>query len=104
VAVSFNARTSTGTVVEVLTAAHIELAGVESNEADGTERRYYVRAEHGDGDHDDLRSHVFGPSFTGKHTWENVIFPVAGSWTLELRDVSDDSVEATDTLTVAALS
>jgi hypothetical protein len=100
VAVAITARSATGTVVERLTFAHIDLTGVDDNDADGLEKRYYLIASLTG--QDNLRSHVFGPSSDGKHTWDNVMFPADGGWTVELRDVEDDSVVATETITVAA--
>jgi hypothetical protein len=46
------------------------------------------------------RSYVFAPN-GGKHTFNNYIFPHAGSWTVNLNKVSDDSTEATLAVTVA---
>lgn len=48
-----------------------------------------------------LVSHEFQPSNAGKHTWDNVMFPAAGSWTLTLYQTSDDSSLATLAVTVA---
>lgn len=50
---------------------------------------------------DSLVSHVFNTSQDSKHTWNNVVFPAAGSWTLNLVDTSDDSVEGTLAVTVS---
>ena len=91
-------------MTEVLTAAHIELTGVSGNDTDGSELRYYIVASPEAGDADDLRSDVFSPSEDGKHTWDNVIFPVDGTWDLVLHDASDDSTVHSDTLTVEAAS
>ena len=51
-----------------------------------------------------LTSHEFAPSPDGDHEWFNVAFDEDGSWTLNLVDTSDESVEDTDSLTVAAAS
>lgn len=100
-AAAMSARSATGTVVQKLTFAHIQVTGADDNNANGTERRYYILAEAPTAINN-LRSHVFSPSFDGKHTWDNVLFPEAGSWTLRLRDVSNDSNVASLSLTVAA--
>ncbi len=98
-AAAITARSATGTVVNKLTFAHIQVTGASSNTAAGAERRYYLQATKSG--QDTLRSHVFGPSHDGKHTWDNVLFPVAGAWSVTLRDVADDSTIATLALTVA---
>ena len=67
----------------------------------GTEKRYYVLVDAPAGV-DDARSHVFQTSSDGKHTWDDYIFPAAGSYTLRLRDMLDDSDVATVGVTVAA--
>lgn len=98
-AAAITARSATGTVVNKLTFAHIQVTGADDNTALGVERRYYLQAVLAG--QDTLRSHVFGPSSDGKHSWDNVMFPVAGAWTVTLRDVSNDSIIATLALTVA---
>ena len=67
----------------------------------GTEKRYYILVD-APGGVDDGRSHVFSPSADGKHTWDDYIFPAAGSYTLRLRDMVDDTDVATASVTVAA--
>lgn len=67
----------------------------------GTERRFYVLVDAPVGV-DDARSHVFQVSSDGKHTWDDYIFPAAGTYTLRLRDMLDDSDEATANVVVAA--
>ena len=47
------------------------------------------------------RSYRFSPSTGGKHTFNNYIFPSAGSWTLNLKRVRDSGTEATLAVTVA---
>lgn len=49
---------------------------------------------------DALKSHEFAPN-GGAHQWFDVIFPAAGSWTVALRKVSDDSSVATASVTVS---
>jgi len=41
---------------------------------------------------DDARSPVFTPNSEYKYTWDNYVFPAAGSYTIRLCDASDDSV------------
>jgi len=63
------------------------------------EVRYYLTAELG-GD-ELLRSHVFSTNADGTHEWINVLFPEAGSWSVVLRDASDDSSVASASVTVS---
>lgn len=67
----------------------------------GTERRFYILVDAPVGV-DDARSQVFQVSSDGKFTWDDYIFPAAGSYTLRLRDMLDDSDEATASVTVNA--
>lgn len=67
----------------------------------GTEKRYYLLVDAPSGV-DDARSHVFQTSADGKHTWDDYIFPAAGSYTIRLRDMLDDSDVATLAVTVDA--
>ena len=48
----------------------------------------------------DLVSHEFNVSADGEHTWDNVIFPDDGSWSVKLIDQRDDSTAATLAVTV----
>ena len=50
---------------------------------------------------DTLVSHEFEPNSDGLHSWFNVMFPAAGSWTMTLYATSDDSELATASVTVA---
>lgn len=72
-----------------------------TGQAIGTEKRYYVLVD-APGGVDDGRSHVFQTSSDGKHTWDDYIFPAAGTYTLRLRDMLDDSDVATASVVVAA--
>ena len=67
----------------------------------GTEKRYYLLVDAPVGV-DDARSHVFQTSADGKHVWDDYIFPAAGSYTIRLRDMLDDSDVATLAVTVDA--
>jgi hypothetical protein len=90
-----------GNPIVAETAVHIEVSGATANEADGTEKRFYILVDAPPGV-DDGRSHVFQVSADGDHTWDNYIFPAAGSYTVRLRDMADDSDAATESVTVAA--
>ncbi|HEX5016508.1 MAG TPA: hypothetical protein VFX15_02855 [Actinomycetes bacterium] len=82
----------TGTVERTKNVAGLEV---------GTEKRYYLLVDAPAGV-DDARSHVFQTSADGKHVWDDYIFPAAGSYTIRLRDMLDDSDVATLAVTVDA--
>ena len=48
----------------------------------------------------DLFSEVFSTGGDQAHTWPNVIFPAAGSWTVTLRDSADTQI-ATTSVTIS---
>lgn len=87
-------RRPTGTVTATKTVVHLTAADVTRNESNGTERRYYMTAE-ASGE-DTLRS----PVFSGDFTWDNVIFPDDGSWTVHIRRVVGDTSDANLAVTV----
>lgn len=49
---------------------------------------------------DDLVSHEFNVSASGEHTWDNVLFPATGTWSLKLVDQRNDSTAATLSVSV----
>jgi hypothetical protein len=100
-AAAIAARSGSGTIVKALTAVHIEVTGDAANQSNGTENRRYILVDAPVGV-DDARSHVFQVSSDGKHTWNDYIFPAAGSYTLRLRNMADDTDVATAVVTVAA--
>lgn len=63
------------------------------------ELRYYLSFE--EGGEEWGRSYVFGVGETGGHEFNNYIFPHDGSWTVHLRDESDDSSVANAAVTVS---
>lgn len=70
----------------------------------GGEFSYYIEAERPSGSDiaKNLKSHVFDVSHAGLAEWLSVIFDEAGTWTLKLRDASNDSQVASQSLVVAA--
>lgn len=88
------------TTVGVRTFCHVEVDGASTNTDDGDEIRYRLVASHDGGDHDDLVSPVFAVNADGQWTWDNLMFPVDGAWTVDLVDQDDDSVDATVAVTV----
>lgn len=98
---------ASGSVVATVSACRIDVTGAEGSDVSAfdadvyptaPERRYYITAELGG--EEKGRSHVFSPN-GGAHQWNGYIFPEAGSWTLHLRDESDDSSEANLAVTVS---
>jgi hypothetical protein len=75
-------------------AARIDLTGHDAT----TASYLFVDAPTGT---DDAKSVRFVASHDGKFTWDNYVFPVAGSYTVRLRKVSDDSDIATQAVTVS---
>lgn len=99
---------ASGSITNQVTACEITCTGVAANTLTGydatkypasPEVTYYFKlAATGQ---DNLRSQVFSPSEAGAAEWHSVIFPAAGTWTLTANKVSDDSVTATASVTVA---
>lgn len=89
----------------------IDVAGASNNDvADYDANAYPTRAEircylafllDGTEFEDHCRSYVFAVAQDGEHVFNNFIFPEAGSWSMELRRADDDSVLATQAITVA---
>lgn len=50
---------------------------------------------------DDGKSYLFSPGADGTHTFNNYIFPVAGSWTVRLRNNATGGDVATLSVTVS---
>lgn len=57
------------------------------------ELRYYFKAVLAGSE--TLRSHTFSPSQDGKHEWNSVVIPAAGTWTITVNKVADDSAVGT---------
>ena len=98
---------ASGSVTATVSACRIDVSGADQNDLTAydanayptaPEIRYYITAE--EGGVEKGRSHVFSPN-GGKHEWNGYIFPYAGSWTMHLRKVSDDSSVANLAVTVS---
>lgn len=89
-------------------ACHIVVAGAPDRrgpDETGGPFEYYVKATSPDWDGKPLKSHLFNVSDDGGHrAFDGLIFPVEGTWTLELIDTSDDSVDQSLEVEVAAAS
>lgn len=100
--------------IVVETAVHIEISGLDPWTADPqmddpfkvVQDVYRLVAQAPTGD--DGASHAFTASADGDHVWDGYIFPVVGSWTLNLYSLDEDgeldSSEATQAVTVVAQS
>jgi len=51
---------------------------------------------------DNLVSHEFNVSASGEHTWDDLIFPIDGTWSLKLVDQRNNSNAATLSVVVNA--
>ena len=88
--------TFVGNPVAGVDAMHIKANDVDSvDETTDAEIRYYLSAECAW--HDAARS----PVFSGDYEWEGWIPPIAGAWSIELRQVSDDASVASLAVTAA---
>lgn len=98
---------ASGSITAKVSACRVDVSGADGNDLTAydanayptaPEIRYYITAEESSTEYG--RSHVFAPN-GGAHQWDNYIFPHAGSWTMHLRKVSDDSSVANLAVTVA---
>ncbi len=89
---------ASGSITAAVTACVVDVTGATQNDDTAydtdnypasPEIRYYLTFELGG---DELgRSYTFGVNEDGNHSFMTYIFPEAGSWTVVLRDASDDS-------------
>lgn len=100
---------ASGSIINTETAVRVEVSAADSNDLtayDNTkypsspEFRYYLLFEAPAGT-DNKKSYEFNVSADGDHTFNNFIFDAAGSWTVRLRDASDDSDVTTEAVTVS---
>lgn len=106
-AASITITPASGSVIAVVTAARITVAGADDNDSSTydedelpTEESIPYRLVASATGEQDLVSHEFVVSADGNHTWDNVVFPDDGSWTIDLIDQRDDSTAATLAVTV----
>lgn len=92
-AADFTYSVASGSAKATKTAVRITAVDIPSNDVSGDEIRYVIRASKSG--IDSLQSVVFSPSyddgndFDGQWTWDNVIFPDDGTWTMAIIDVTD---------------
>jgi len=94
---------ASGSITAKLTTCKINVSDAEDNRAPdntGGVYGYYLLIDSPAGV-DDGKSYVFNVSADGDHEFNNYTFPAAGSYTVRLRDVSNDSDVATLSVTVA---
>ena len=102
----------------IIDTCRIDVAGASSNDASSyddddtgmspgntkqypeeNENRFYLLMDNPSGDDD--KSYEFNVSEAGAHEFNNFIFPNAGSWTVRLRNASNDSDVQTQAVTVS---
>lgn len=108
-AIEITATPPTGEVIATVSAVRFDITGANDNDpttfdADNIPSMdpipFRLVATISGDTQDPLVSHEFNVSADGEHTWDNVIFPEDGSWTVDLIDQRDDSTAATLALTV----
>jgi hypothetical protein len=93
---------TSGNITAAKSACRIDVTGAETNRApDETGGPYEYLIKASCTGVDDLVSYVFNVSSDGKHSFQDLLFPVAGSWTVDLIDTDGDSVVATLAVTVS---
>lgn len=92
--------------IDICSIAVSGAAEARSPNETGGEFRYYLEAERPSGSDiaKNLKSHEFNVSKDGDHVWQTLIFDEPGSWSIKLKDASNDSTVATQALSVAAAS
>lgn len=100
---------ASGSVVAVKSACRVNVTGAHSNDPTTynaghipSEDPIPYRLVATKSGQDDLVSHEFNVSPAGLHQWDNIIFPVAGVWSVKLVDQRNDSNAATLSVTVTA--
>lgn len=99
---------ASGSITHLVTAVRVTCSDVPSNTSTGYDAdnhpaspaiNYYFKFSLTG--QDDLVSPLFSTNSTGIAEWNDVILPAAGTWTLDVVDASDDSVDATASVVVA---
>lgn len=99
---------TSGNITHVTSACRVSVASAANNDEAAydvndvptePELRYYFLASLAG--QDDLKSHEFSTNPDGSAVWNGVIFPAAGTWTLYIKDASDDSTVTSTSVTVA---
>lgn len=108
-AVAITITPASGDVIATVSACRVDVTGANDNDpttydvnAIPTEDPIPFRLVATLAGQDDLVSHEFNVSADGEHTWDNIIFPEDGTWSLKLVDQRDDSDAATLSVVVTA--
>ena len=98
---------TSGNVISTVSAVRVDVSAADTNDLTAydaaayptsPELRYYLTFELGG---DILgKSYVFAPN-GGKHTFNNYLFPSAGSWTVRLSNAGTDASVVTEAVTVS---
>jgi hypothetical protein len=94
---------ASGSITAKSTACRITVSAAEDNRTPdntGGAFAYYLLIDSPAGT-DDGKSYAFNVSADGEHVFNNYVFPAAGSYTVRLRDASNDSDVTTLAVTVA---
>lgn len=94
---------ASGSITAKVSACRIDITGAEDNrppDNTGGAFGYYLLIDAPAGV-DDGKSYGFNVSSDGKHTFNNYVFPAAGSYTVRLRDAVGDGDIATLAVTVS---
>ena len=101
---------ASGSITAKRTFVRVTVSGADDNDASSydvdnypteDEKRYYLLFDAPSGT-DDKRSYEFNVSADGDHVFNNFMFDVDGTWTVRLRDASDDSDVTTASVVVNA--
>lgn len=88
---------ASGSITAKRTACRIDVTGADNS----TPSYLVVDAPTGTDDGRYVNFIASGTGSNGAYTWNNYIFPIAGSYTLRLKKVSDNSDLATTAVTVS---
>jgi len=96
-----------GSITAKLTACQVSCSGVSNNDSGAfdstkypTEPQILYYFKLSASGQPTLKSNPFSTNKDGKAEWHNVLFPAAGSWTLDLNKVTGDSNVVTAAVTV----
>jgi hypothetical protein len=95
---------ASGSITAGRDACRVTVTGAAVNNTDGTQHRYRFRLTPPAGAVNLVGSgysELFNVSSDGSHIWNNLIFPLAGSWTVRFVDEELSSNVATLAVTVA---
>lgn len=93
---------ASGSITAAKTVCRIDVTAAPDNRApNNTGGAFEYKLVASQTGQDDLVSVIFNASADHGYTWNNLIFPAAGTWSLDLIDTSDDSVDGTLSVVVS---